>query len=87
MLDVEQLMREKPILALWHKILAEVRLLDRGEAVRATLRQYEEVGSRVNLPGFKMPELTRLKTRLTALSRDLGHQTTLPILEAWLHSH
>lgn len=87
LLDIEVLMEKEPIIAaaaLWHKILAEVRLPEHFEELRVSLRQYKTTRPRVNLSDTKMPQPSRLKMRLVSLARELDNQIVLEGLDAWL---
>lgn len=87
LLDVDDLMQKEPVLgaaALWHKALAQVRLPECSEALDMTLKQYEAVRPKVNLNDSKMPQPSRLKTRLISVAEELCNQTTLETLSTWL---
>lgn len=86
-LDIGDLEETEPVLgtaALWHKILAEVRLPDRSEDLKMSLRLYEAVRPRVTLPDAKMPQAARLKLRLESLARELDNQNALETLGTWV---
>ncbi|KAJ4356799.1 uncharacterized protein N0V89_004836 [Didymosphaeria variabile] len=86
-LNVDVLVEEEPVLgatALWHKALAQVRLRDCNGSLGVTLQQYGAVRPKVNLKDFKMPQPTRLKTRLMSVAQELDEYATLDTLNAWL---
>ena len=85
-IDIGDLVDREPVLgaaALWHRVLAEVRLPDCSEALETDIRLYEGVRNQVNLPDSKMPQPLRLKARLESLAKHLGNRNALSTLETW----
>lgn len=77
-------------LALWHWLLALVRLASEdgagvgsGRALADVLRRYERVRHRSTLSDARLPRPGRLKARLLAVARELGIQSSVDCLVAW----
>ncbi|KAF7553132.1 hypothetical protein G7Z17_g3847 [Cylindrodendrum hubeiense] len=86
LLDIDTLVNQDPnlgALALWHIALAQVRLPDRAEMLGKTLIQYQDVRPKSKLSDSKLPQPDRLKTRLTAMAKDIDNEPALNLLINW----
>lgn len=84
LLDVDELEPTMACLALWHRALAQVRLLP-GEpevvALKGTLAQYAGMRSRSSLPESKLPGPARLAESLTRVAKEMGNEQALPSVD------
>ena len=81
--DLHKLGEKEPTMALaalWHKMLALVRLPEGVELLKTTMQHYEELRPKSPLPDNKLPEMARLKQRLQNLATDVKNEPAL----AWL---
>lgn len=95
LLDLERLERENVDLAglaLWHKTLALVRVVDTevanaaskfshtGQSLMETLEQYARVRAESKLPDAKLPLPERLRARLLSIAQELRNEAAVGVL-------
>jgi hypothetical protein len=81
--DLQKLGEEEPttaLVALWHKVLALVRLPEGLQQLKTSMQHYEELRPKSPLPDSKLPEVARLKQRLQNIATDVKNELAL----AWL---
>lgn len=81
--DLHKLGEKEPTMALaalWHKVLALVRLPEGVEQLKTTIQHYEELRPKSPLPDQKLPETARLKERLQNLATDIKNEPALALL-------
>lgn len=86
LLDMDELSRKDANLAglaLWHKALAQARLLGSLDGLTDTLKRYEAVRPRASLSDSKLPQPARLTARLLMAAEQLGNDEAAMVLRNW----